>query len=204
MRTVVGVFDSINHAARALTDLEETGVPTENTHLIAGNDKSKHDEYLKKAKEASTTTAAAAASGASFGGGLGIVASLAALAIPGVGPIIAGGAMLTVLTGLGIGAAAGGLLGALKNIGISHEEAPLYEEAVRRGAVLAIAIVDDERAQDAVEVMAARGGRDIRSEVDTWAETDWSGPKTDPHPYSSDDGRRSHEMPEKVRTTGFK
>jgi uncharacterized membrane protein len=204
MRTVVGVFDSINNAGRALTDLEETGVPTENTHLIAGNDKSKHDEYLKKAKEASTTTAAAAASGASFGGGLGIVASLAALAIPGVGPIIYGGAMLTVLTGLGIGAAAGGLIGTFKNIGISHEEAPLYEEAVRRGAVLAIAIVEDERARDAVEAMAARGGRDIRSEVDTWAETNWSGPKTDPHPYSSDDTMRSHEMTEEVRTTRVK
>ena len=107
MRTVVGVFNSINNAGHALADLEEMGVPTENTHLIAGNDKSRHDEYLKKSKEASTTTAAAAASGASFGGGVGIVASLVALAIPGVGPIIAGGAMLTVLTGLGIGAAAG-------------------------------------------------------------------------------------------------
>ena len=204
MRTVVGVFDSINNASQALTDLEEMGVPTENTHLIAGNDKSKHDEYLKKSKEASTTTAAAAASGASFGGGLGIVASLAALAIPGVGPIIYGGAMLTVLTGLGIGAVAGGLLGTFRNMGISHEEAPLYEEAVRRGAVLAIAIVEDDRAREAVESMAARGGRDIRTEIDTWAETKWSGPKTDPHPYSSDDTSVAHPMTDEVETTRIK
>ncbi|MDP9053254.1 MAG: hypothetical protein M3N93_02985 [Acidobacteriota bacterium] len=192
MRTVVGVFTSIHEAGRALADLERQGVSSDNTHLIAGNDKSRHDEYLKKSKEASTSTAAAAASGASFGGGMGIVASLVALAIPGVGPIIAGDAMLTVLTGFGIGAAAGGLLGTFKSLGISHEEAPLYEEAVRRGAVLAIAFVDDERAFQAVAAMEACGGRDIRSEVDTWGETEWSGPKTNPHPYSSDDSITSH------------
>jgi hypothetical protein len=196
MRTVVGVFDSIIDAGRALSDLGELGVPTENRHLIAGNDKSRHDEYLKKSKEASVTTAAAAASGTSFGGGVGIVASLVALAIPGVGPIIAGGAIATVLTGLGIGAVAGGLLGTFKNLAISHDEAPLYEEAVRRGAVLAIAMMEDERAPEAVEIMESRGGRDIRSEVDTWSETEWSGPKVDPHPYSDDDNRIGHEMKE--------
>jgi hypothetical protein len=196
MRTVVGVFDSIIDAGRALSDLGDVGVPTENRHLIAGNDKSKHEEYLKKSKEASVTTASAAASGASFGGGVGIVASLVALAIPGVGPIIAGGAIATVLTGLGIGAVAGGLLGTFKNLGIAHDEAPLYEEAVRRGAVLAIAEMEDARAPQAVEVMESRGGRDIRSEVDTWGETEWSGPKVDPHPYSDDDTRVGHEMNE--------
>ena len=91
----------------------------------------------------------------------------------------------------------GGLLGTFKNMGISHEEAPLYEEAVRRGAVLAIGIVEDERAQEAVETMDARGGRDIRSEVDTWAETDWSGPKSRPSSLQFDDTSIAHAMTER-------
>ena len=192
MKTVVGVFSSINQAQRALSDLLATGIPSDGTHLIAGNDKNRHEEYLARSKSSSITTGAAAASGASFGGGLGIVASLVALAIPGVGPIIYGGAMLTVVTGLAIGAAGGGLIGTFKNMGMSHEDAPLYQEAVRRGAVLAIAQVDDERALDAIEIMNSHGGSDIRSEADTWRESDWSGPSADPHPFVSDDSIKSH------------
>jgi hypothetical protein len=191
MKTIVGVFSSINQAERALSDLMATGVPSDGTHLIAGNDKHRHDDYIDKSKKGAQSTGAAAASGASFGGGLGIVASLITLAIPGVGPIIYGGAMLTVLTGLAVGAAGGGLLGTFKNMGMSHEEAPLYEEAVRRGAVLAVAQVDDDRAHDAIEIMSSHGGSDIRGEADTWRESDWSGPSADPHPFVAHDSLKS-------------
>ena len=44
---------------------------------------------------------------------IGLLAGVGALAIPGIGPIIAGGALASTLAGAGIGAAAGGLLGAL-------------------------------------------------------------------------------------------
>jgi hypothetical protein len=202
MKTIAGVFPSIEQAELALRELERRGIPNEDLHLIAGNDKNRHEEFLKKAKQASTSTGAAAASAASFGGGVGIIASLVALAIPGVGPIIAGEAMATVLTGLGIGAAAGGLIGAFKNMGISHEEAPLYEEAVRRGAVIAIAKVNDPMAADAVATMNLHGGSDVRKEADTWRESGWSGPSTDPHPFVSDDSIKAHEMPEKTKSSG--
>jgi hypothetical protein len=69
---------------------------------------------------------------------LGLVAGLAALAIPGVGPIIAAGPIFTALTGAGIGAAAGGLIGALANTGMPEEDARIYAEEVRRGGVLVI------------------------------------------------------------------
>ena len=191
MKTVAGVLPSLNEAGHACIDLEHIGVPREDISLIAGNDGSLHDENLEKARKASPSTEAAAASTAAFGGGMGILAMLIAFAIPGVGPVLALGPMLTVLGAMGIGAAAGGLIGALHNMGISHEEAPLYEEAVRRGAVMVAARVDDRLEEEAVTVLKRHGARDVRDEADTWGHSGWSGPAHDPHPYVSDSAKKS-------------
>lgn len=191
MKTVAAVFSALKEAGDACIDLEHIGVPREDISLIAGNDASRHKEYLEKARKASTSTESAAASDAAFGGGMGILAMLIAFAIPGVGPIVALGPMLTVLGAMGVGAAAGGLIGALHNMGISHEEAPLYEEAVRRGAVMVAALVDDRLEEEAVAALKRHGARDVRDEADTWGHRGWSGPTHDPHPYVSDSTKRS-------------
>ncbi len=200
MKTVAGIFPSMLQAHNVLRELEGIGIPEDALSIVAGNESDRHKEYLEKAKKASESTTAAAASGASFGGGMGIVVSLVALAIPGVGPFIAGGAMATVLAGLGIGAASGGLISAFHHMGISHEEAPLYEEAVRRGAIMLIAKVDDAVEPQVADLMRRGGARDLREEADTWRESGWKGPHTDPHPYVADDTIRAHEMPEIVKT----
>lgn len=200
MKTVAGIFPSMLEAHNVMREIEGIGIAEEALSIVAGNESDRHKEYLEKAKTASESTAAATASGASFGGGIGIVASLVALAIPGVGPFIAGGALATVLAGLGIGAASGGLISAFHHMGISHEEAPLYEEAVRRGAIMLIAKVDDVVEPQVADLMRRGGARDLREEADTWRESGWKGPHTDPHPYVTDDSIRSHEMPEIVET----
>ena len=196
MKTVVGAFPSMAEAERVARDIEAMGVDKGEISVIAGNESGAHDEYLKKP----TSTGAAAASAASFGGGVGIVAGLIALAIPGVGPIIAGGAMATVLTGLGVGAAAGGLLGAFANMGVSHEEAPLYQEAVRRGGVVVAVHVNDPMEQDAIRVMDEHGARDLKGEADAWKASGWTGAYSNPHPYPSDSGVASHVPSETVTT----
>ncbi len=196
MKTVTGVFSSLAQLDRAVRELERMGISSEAISIIAGNEENRHREYLEKSKHASRSAGAAAASGASFGGGVGIVASLVALAIPGVGPIIAGGGIATVLTGLGIGAAGGGLISAFHNMAISHEQAPLYEEAVRRGALLLVVQVDDSREIEVADLMVANGARNLEDVADTWRAQGWSGPKSDPHPYVSDSSVRSREPPE--------
>jgi len=183
-------------AERVARDLEEMGIDKDEISVIAGNEAGTHNEYLKKP----ASTGAAAASAASFGGGVGIVASLIALAIPGVGPIIAGGAMAPVITGLGVGAAAGGLVGAFTNMGVSHEEAPLYQEAVRRGGVVVAVHVNDPMEQDAIRVMDEHGARDLKAEADAWRASGWTGGYSNPHPYPSDSGIPGHVPTETVTT----
>jgi hypothetical protein len=202
MRTVVGVFGSLAQAERTARDLENLGIPNTNISIVAGNDANRHKEYLEKARRASTSAGSAAATGATVGGGVGLVAGLIALAIPGVGPIIAGGTLATLLTGLGIGAAGGGLIAAFLDMGISHEEAPIYEEAVRRGAVMLAAQVNDALESAAVALMDRHGARDLRDEIDTWKDAAWRGPRADPHPYVFDDTIRSHEIPAADESSG--
>lgn len=195
MKTVTGVFTSMIDLERAARELEGMGVPHRAVGVIAGNDENRHREYLKESRHTSRTTATAAASGASTGGGIGIAVSLIALAIPGVGPMVAGSALATLVMGLGIGALGGALLGAIHNMAIPHEQAPLLEEAVRRGELLLAAEVDDPIEHQASAVMSANGARSVEDVADTWRTAGWSGPKSDPHPYVFDSTVRSHAAP---------
>jgi hypothetical protein len=194
MHTVTGVFRSLQEAERATHDLMREGISSDSISMLAGNDAAKHDEYLEKAKEMSHSAGAAAASSASIGAGVGLLASLTLIVIPGIGPLIAGGALATLLTGAGVGATFGGVIGALHQMGISGEEAPLYEEAVKRGAVIVAVEVDPGREKDTIQVLHDRGAIDLRNTPDPWKSLEWSGPSIDPHPYPSDSDIRSHEM----------
>jgi len=196
MKTVAAVFSTMPEVVRAVRELERAGVSSAAISVIAGNDADRHKEYLEKSQHAARSAGAAAASGASFGGGVGILASLVVLAIPGVGPVIAGGAIAAVLTGFGVGAAGGGLISAFHGMAIPHEQAPLYEEAVRRGALMVVVEVDEPMEREVVDAMAGNGGRHLEDVVDTWKAAGWSGPKSDPHPYVADSTVVWHEPPE--------
>lgn len=195
MKTVAGVFSTMIDVERAVRELERVGVPNEAISIIAGDEEGRHKEYLEASHLASRSAGAAAASGASFGGGVGIIASLIALAIPGVGAIVAGGAIVNVIVGFGVGAAGGGLISALHSMALPHEKAPLYEEAVRRGALMIVVEVTEPMEQEVVDLMAENGARDLEDMADTWKGSGWAGPKSDPHPYVSDSQVTWHDPP---------
>ncbi len=89
---------------------------------------------------------------------------IGALLIPGIGPIVAAGALATTLGGAALGAAAGGLLGALVGLGIPEEDAQGYEESVRQGSILLTVTTDsDEQAQAARAIFDQQGGGSVRS-----------------------------------------
>jgi hypothetical protein len=98
------------------------------------------------------------------GGALGLLVGLGALAIPGIGPVIVGGALATAfglggggaVAGAGIGAAAGGLVGALVGLGIPEAEAEHFEEGFRAGGVL-VTVNGGDRAADALAVLERHG-----------------------------------------------
>jgi uncharacterized protein (TIGR02271 family) len=87
---------------------------------------------------------------------IGLLAGVGALAIPGIGPIIAGGTLASTLAGAGIGAAAGGLLGALVGLGVPEDDARHFDEGFQAGGVL-VTVNAGSRADEARECLYGSG-----------------------------------------------
>jgi hypothetical protein len=163
-RTMVGVFDDRGDAERAIRDLKDAGFTSDQIG-IAMRDRT---EEGKLREDTGTRAAEGAVTGAVGGGILGGLAGLligiGALAIPGIGPVIAGGALATsfgtaagtAVAGAGIGAAAGGIIGALVGMGVPEEEARYFETGFRSGGIL-VTVNAQGRAQDALDILERNG-----------------------------------------------
>src|SRR6202795_2947130 len=90
-------------------------------------------EKATKAPEGATT---GASTGAILGRALGLLSGIGALAIPGVGPLIAAGPIMATLAGMGVGGAVGGVAGGLIGLGIPEFEAKRYEGRLKKGGIL--------------------------------------------------------------------
>ena len=71
-----------------------------------------------------------------LGGLAGLLVGVGALAIPGIGPLLAAGPLAATLAGGAIGATAGGIVGALVHHGVPEDNAGVYGTAVERGGIL--------------------------------------------------------------------
>src|SRR3954454_7652380 len=146
--TVVGLFHNQADAERAIHNLKERGF-SENQIGVAIKDRQQQKDLIEgtgtQAAEGATT---GAIGGGVLGGVIGLLAGVGALAIPGVGPIIAGGTLASTLAGAGIGAAAGGLLGALVGMGVPEEDAKHFDQGFRSGGTL-VTVSAANRAEEA-------------------------------------------------------
>ena len=147
-RQVVGYYDSENEAIDAIEDLKRQGYSSDEISVI-----SKEREQVNTVVEETGTYAAdGAATGATAGGVLGglggVLVGIGALAIPGIGPIIAAGPIVAGITGAAAGAGIGGLAGALIGMGIPEEEANRYNDYFNEGKILVLLDGDYSRPND--------------------------------------------------------
>src|SRR3954452_22219611 len=103
MATVVGLFDTSAEAQSAIQQLRASGIPSENISL-AMQDKNQATAVAEDTG-VGTGVATGAVGGGILGGLAGLLVGIGALAIPGIGPIIAAGPLAATLLGAGIGAA---------------------------------------------------------------------------------------------------
>ena len=100
--------------------------------------------------------------GGVLGGVAGWLIGAAAVAVPGLGALIAAGALVGAVGGAGIGAAAGGLIGLMVEHGFSRAEAEYYHEQVRLGSTVVI-VRDRDRAEQAQTILQDHGAHDYQT-----------------------------------------
>jgi len=164
-RTVVaGLFTSREDAVAAIDDLKAAGFSPDDVGVAMRDSGEQGDLAEETGTKAAGGAATGALGGGLIGGALGLLVGLGALAIPGIGPVIAGGALATAfglgggtaVAGAGIGAAAGGVIGALVGMGIPENEAKHFEAGFQAGGVL-VTVNGGQRTQDAVTVLERHG-----------------------------------------------
>jgi len=154
------------------TPLAGSAVGTPVVVTEAGGQKDIGTVKNTKAPEGAT---AGASTGAVIGGTLGLLAGIGALAIPGVGPLIAAGPIMAALAGIGVGGAVGGFTGALIGMGIPEYEAKKYEGRLKKGGILFSVHCDtSEQIKRGKEIIARTGGEDISSTGESSVKDDTS------------------------------
>ena len=159
-----GIFPSQSAAEAAVDRLHAAGFSKDDVSVLMADKQGSKDFAAEKNTKAPEGTTVGVLGGGTVGGTLGLLAGLGALAIPGVGPLIAAGPIMGALAGLGIGGAVGGLVGALVGMGIPEYEAKRYEGRVNDGGILvSIHCESSEEISRAKDVLKAAGGEDIAS-----------------------------------------
>lgn len=162
------IFPTRATAETAVDHLVAAGFSNQDVSVLMSDRHSTHDFATEKSTKAPEGTTTGAVTGGALGGTLGLLAGIGALAIPGVGPLIAAGPIMATLAGLGVGGAVGGLLGALIGMGIPEYEAKRYEGRVNDGGILVSVHCDtSEEISRAKEVLKECGGEDIASSGET-------------------------------------
>ena len=109
-----------------------------------------------------SASAVGATAGGALGGALALLVGAGALAIPGVGPLIAAGPLMVGLAGLGVGGAVGGLAGALVGMGLPEDEAKRYLSEIGTGHTLLVVHCNTPaEALKAKDILVASGAADV-------------------------------------------
>jgi hypothetical protein len=153
MKTIIGLFDDHEEALAVIRDLRERRIPPHDISLVANN---AHGWYAEDSKPEATAETGAGV-GAVVGAIGGLLMGLGTITVPGIGPVVSAGWLLSTLagsaTGVILGGAAGSLVGALMEHGIDNHDAQVYAESVKRGGSLVIARVEDKFVSAAESIM---------------------------------------------------
>jgi hypothetical protein len=159
---VFGIYSTTVQAEQAVDRLVAAGFAQQDISVLLPDNQSSKEFAHEKNTKAPEGTAAGVTAGGVVGGTLGLLAGIGALAIPGVGPLIAAGPIMGALAGLGVGGAVGGLVGALVGMGIPEYEAKRYEGRIKDGGVLLSVHCDTSAEIDsAKEILKVSGAEDI-------------------------------------------
>jgi hypothetical protein len=191
MQTLVALYRNFTDAQNAVDALVRSGVDRNMISLVANNVTGEYSDYVRDDDDA-VKSGEGAAFGAASGGIIGALVGLGALAIPGIGPVIAAGPLIAALTGGAVGALAGaptgGLVaGLIKTHHMDDTDAELYAEGVRRGETLLSVQVEEANVSSARDVLNQYNPTDVHNESSSWRSEGWSKFDESATPYEHKD-----------------
>src|SRR5450432_4197328 len=161
-KSVFGIATSHGQAEQIVERLQTQGFARSEISVLMPDTGGTRDVGHVKATKAPEGATTGAATGGVAGGVIGLLAGIGALAIPGVGPLIAAGPIMAALSGAAVGATTGGVVGGLIGLGIPEIEAKRYEEKLKAGNyVIAVHALDGDQENRAKEIFKAAGAEDI-------------------------------------------
>jgi len=149
-KTVIATYSSASAADSALGALQRAGVSKDDISIMALDSQAQGElKASHQVGKASDDAATGAWQGAKLGLVGGILVGVAAMTIPGLGPLLAAGPLAaalgltgvagTAVTGAGLGTAIGGigaLVGSMVKMGVSETDANAFGADLKGGAVL--------------------------------------------------------------------
>lgn len=177
MRTTAGIFNSRADAERAVERLLALGLSEERVSLLApGTDAEEIAEAVPttETEQPGLGRAFGGVAGGAIGaaGGLHLGTAVASLFVPVAGPIFAAGLIGAALLGAGgvaTGVAAGGALEDNLAEGLPHDELFVYEDALRRGRTVVIAVGEqDEQGDAARRALEEAGAESVDAAREQW------------------------------------
>lgn len=154
-KTVVAAFRNHHDAEEVVTELKKRGIPEKDISLVArhnGKTEAGHPDQGGMHNLSSGLTW-----GGTVGGVAGLLAGVGALAIPGIGPIVAAGPLAATLTGV----ATGGIVGGLMDYGIPKGESERYQERLKEGDILLMVRADADEVDKAEKMFREHDATDI-------------------------------------------
>jgi hypothetical protein len=161
-KSVYAIAISEGQANQIVDSLTTSGFSSNDISVLFPDKDTTHEFSHVKSTKAPEGAATGAAAGGVLGGALGLLAGVGALAIPGVGPLIAAGPLLAALSGVAAGATVGGIAGGLIGLGIPEIEAKRYENRIAQGNILiSILAQTGDQVSRAKEILKNAGAEDI-------------------------------------------
>lgn len=203
--TISRLYNSYADAEIAVKNLEAAGVKHGDISVLASNaddwykgDRNRKpntfpDRDLDGRDDRAEAAGTGAGVGALAGGAVGVLTGLGLMAIPGVGPIVAAGWLVSTIAGAAAGSATGGIIGALTQAGVGKDEADVYAEGLRRGGAVVSARVADA---DAVRLQAVmdRSAIRIADRATAYRQAGWKTFDPNAAPYTAEQVTRERSM----------
>jgi hypothetical protein len=161
-RTLVGIFQSRDEAELVLDELRQAGFDEKDLGFAIRGDDAVAGGAITDApltKDGQGTVKGMVAGG--LAGGL--LGAAAVLVVPGVGPLLAMGVLASVLGFGAAGVATGGILGAMVGLGVSEEEARVYEKEFNSGRAI-VTVHAGQHVTEARQILGRYGAHNVQNE----------------------------------------